>query len=68
MPVQWRDKDWECLWEVVREESGIRRHMEACGLLKFFDFPLMSSQEYLLQYMIYIYIWSIDLQCFIVRG
>jgi hypothetical protein len=40
--------------------------LAACGLLKFFDFPLIRSQEFLLQYLIGM--WSTDLQCFIVRG
>jgi hypothetical protein len=50
MPVHWRERDWEHLWEAVREESGVRRLLAACGLLKFFDCPLIQSQEYLLQY------------------
>jgi hypothetical protein len=51
---------------VVREKPGVQRHLVACGLLKFFDFPLIWSQEFLLQYLISM--WSVDLQCFIVRG
>jgi hypothetical protein len=66
MPVHWREWDWECLREAVREESGIQRPLAACGLLKFFDCPLIRSQEYLLQCLISM--WSTDLQCFIVRG
>jgi hypothetical protein len=66
MPVHWRERDWECLREVVREEPGVQRLLAACGLLKFFDCPLIRSQEYLLQYLISM--WSTDLQCFIVWG
>jgi hypothetical protein len=44
----------------------VQRHLAACGLLKFFDCPLIRSQEFLLQYLIGM--WSTDLQCFIVRG
>jgi hypothetical protein len=50
----------------VRQQSGVQRHLAACGLLKFFDFPLIWSQDFLLQYLIAM--WSTDLQCFIVRG
>jgi hypothetical protein len=66
MSVHWRERDWEHLREAVREESGIQRLLAACGLLKFFDCPLIRAQEYLLQYLISM--WSTELQCFIVRG
>jgi hypothetical protein len=45
---------------------GCSRLLVAYGILKFFDFPLIRSQEYLLQYLISM--WSTDLECFIVRG
>jgi hypothetical protein len=50
----------------VREEPGAQGHLAAYGLLKFFNYPLIRSQEYLIQYLISM--WSVDLQCFIVRG
>jgi hypothetical protein len=43
MPFHWRERDWEHLWEVVREELGVQRLLAAYGLLKFFDFPLIRS-------------------------
>jgi hypothetical protein len=47
-------------------QPGVCRHLAACGLLKFFDYPLIRSQEYLLQFLIRM--WITDLQCFMVRG
>jgi hypothetical protein len=66
MSVHWREWDWDRLREAVREHPGVRRHLAACGLLKFFDCPLIWSQEFLLQF--FIRMWSTDLQCFMVRG
>jgi hypothetical protein len=40
--------------------------LAACGLLKFFECPLLRAQEYLLQFLISM--WSPELQCFIVHG
>jgi hypothetical protein len=60
------ERYWEPLWEVVREEPGIQRLLAACRLLKLFDYPLIRSWKYLIQYLISM--WSIDLQCFIVWG
>jgi hypothetical protein len=54
------------IWEVVRVQSGVQRYLTACGFLKFFDYPLIRSHEFLLQYLIGM--WSTDLQCFIVIG
>jgi hypothetical protein len=65
-PVHWREFDWEYLREAVREEIGIQRLLEACGLLKFFDCPLIQSWEFLCQYMISM--WITNMKCFIVRG
>jgi hypothetical protein len=48
------------------EEPGVRATLAACGLLKFFECPLIWVQEYLLQFLIRR--WSPDLHCFIVRG
>jgi hypothetical protein len=51
---------------VAIEEPGIRATLAACGLLKFFEFLLIWVQEYLLQFLIWM--WSLDLHCFMVRG
>jgi hypothetical protein len=51
---------------VAIEEPGIHVTLAACGLLKFFEYPLIWTQEYLLQFLIRM--WSPDLHCFIVRG
>jgi hypothetical protein len=48
------------------EEPGVHATLEAYGLLKFFEYPLIRVQEYLLQFLIHM--WSQDLHCFIVRG
>jgi hypothetical protein len=48
------------------EEPGIRVTLVACGLLKFFECPLIWVQEYLLHFLIRM--WSLDLHCFIVWG
>jgi hypothetical protein len=66
MPVNWREREWERLREAVRQKLGVRRHLAARGLLKFFDFPLIRLHDFLLQYLISM--WRTDLQCFIVRG
>jgi hypothetical protein len=51
---------------VAIEEPGVRATLAACGLLKFFECPLIWVQEYLLQFLIRM--WSLDLHCFMVRG
>jgi hypothetical protein len=51
---------------VAIEEPGVRATLAACGLLKFFECPLIRAQEYLLQFLIQM--WSPDLHCFMVRG
>jgi hypothetical protein len=51
---------------VAIEEPGVRATLAACGLLKFIECPLIRVQEYLLQFLIWM--WSLDLHCFIVRG
>jgi hypothetical protein len=48
------------------EEPGVHATLAACGLLKFFECPLIRAQEYLLQFLIRM--WSLDLHCFMVRG
>jgi hypothetical protein len=47
------------------EESGVCATLIACGLLKFFECPLIWAQEYLLQFLIWM--WSPNLHCFMVR-
>jgi hypothetical protein len=67
MPVGWRERDWSQLRDVVAiEEPGVHATLAACGLLKFFECPLIRAQEYLLQFLIQM--WSPDLHCFMVRG
>jgi hypothetical protein len=67
MPVHWRERDWSQLRDVMDiKESGVRATLETCGLLKFFECPLIWAQEYLLQFLIQM--WSLDLHCFMVRG
>jgi hypothetical protein len=51
---------------VTNEEPMVRDTLAACGLLKFFECPLIRAQEYLLQFLIRM--WSPDLHCFMVRG
>jgi hypothetical protein len=48
------------------EEPGVHATLAACGLLKFFECPLIQAQEYLLQFLIQM--WSPYLHYFIVRG
>jgi hypothetical protein len=48
------------------EDPGVHTTLAACGLLKFFECPLIRAQEYLLQFLIWM--WSLDLHCFIVWG
>jgi hypothetical protein len=67
MVVHWREKDWSHLREAVTiEESTVHATLVACGLLKFFECPLIRAQEYLLQFLIQM--WSPDIHCFMVRG
>jgi hypothetical protein len=51
---------------VAIEEMGVCATLAACGLLKFFEFPLIRAQEYLLQFLIHM--WSPDLHYFMVQG
>jgi hypothetical protein len=67
MSVHWRERDWSCLREAVRdEEPTVWDTLAACGLLKFFECSLVRAQEYLLQFLISM--WSLDLHCFMVWG
>jgi hypothetical protein len=51
---------------VAIEDPGVCATLEACGLLKFFECPLIRAQEYLLQFLIQM--WSPELHYFLVRG
>jgi hypothetical protein len=67
MPVRWRERDWAQLREAVAIEGpGVRATLATCGLLKFFECPLIRAQEYLLQFLLQM--WSPELHCFLVRG
>ena len=67
MSVHWRERDWSQLREAMtNEELSVRDTLATCGLLKFFECPLVWAQEYLLQFLIRM--WSPDLHCFMVRG
>jgi hypothetical protein len=49
MSIHWRERDWAQWREVVRdEEMAIHGALAACGLLKFFECSLVTTQEYLL--------------------
>jgi hypothetical protein len=49
MSVHWRERDWSQLREAVAiEEPIVRDTFTPCGLLKFFECPLIRAQEYLL--------------------
>jgi hypothetical protein len=41
MLVHWKESYWYWLREFVRENTGVRRYLAACGLLKLFDYPLI---------------------------
>jgi hypothetical protein len=67
MSVHWRERDWSCLQEAVRDEEPIVRDtLETCGLLKFFECSLLREHEYLLEFLISM--WSLDRHCFIMWG
>jgi hypothetical protein len=67
MDVRWRERDWSQLRDVVANAGpAVRAALATCGLLKFFECPLIRAQEYLLQFLLQM--WSLDLHCFLVRG
>jgi hypothetical protein len=67
MDVRWCEWDWELLREEVAEaRPTVRASLVASGLLKFFEFPLIQAQEYLLQFLIEM--WSPEQHCFLMRG
>jgi hypothetical protein len=51
---------------VAIEELGVCATLVAYEMLKFFECPLIQAQEYLLQFLIWM--WSLDLHCFILWG
>jgi hypothetical protein len=51
---------------VAIEEPGVRATLATCGLLKFFECPLIQAHEYLLQFLLQM--WSPELHCFLMRG
>jgi hypothetical protein len=58
MSIHWRERDWACLREAVRdEEPSGSWTLAACGLLKFFECSLVRAQEYLLQFLIRCGVW-----------
>jgi hypothetical protein len=48
------------------EDPTVRDALAACGMLKFFECPLLRAQEYRLQFLISM--WSLELHCFIMCG
>jgi hypothetical protein len=67
MPVQWQERDWAQLRDVMAiEGTGVRATLATCGLLNFFECLLIQAQEYLLQFLIQM--WSPELHCFLMRG
>jgi hypothetical protein len=67
MSIHWRERDWSRLREAVtNEEPTVHDTLAACGLLKFFECPLIRAQEFLLQFLIRM--WDLDRHCFMVRG
>jgi hypothetical protein len=67
MPVRWQKRDWAQLRDVVAIEGpSVRATLATCGLLKFFECPLIRAQQYLLQFLIQM--WSLELHCFLVQG
>jgi hypothetical protein len=67
MAVQWRERDWSQLRDAVANVGPeVRATLATCGLLKFFECPLVRAQEYLLQFLLHM--WSPELHCFLVQG
>jgi hypothetical protein len=67
MDVQWRERDWSQLRDVVANAGPtVRAALATSGLLKFFECLLIWEQEYLLQFLLQML--SPDLHCFLVRG
>jgi hypothetical protein len=67
MLVWWKERDWAQLRDTVAiEDPGVHATLATCGLLNFFECPLIWEQEYLLQFLIQM--WSPELHCFLVRG
>jgi hypothetical protein len=67
MMVGWQERDWSQMRDVVAiEEPGVHATLVAYGILKFFECPLIWAQEYLLQFLIWM--WSPDLHFFMVWG
>jgi hypothetical protein len=67
MSVGWQEQDWSQLRDAMSiEDLGVHATLVSCGLLKFFECPLIQAQEYLLQFLIWM--WSPDLHGFMVRG
>jgi hypothetical protein len=48
------------------EGLGVRVTLATCGLLKFFECPLIQAHECLLQFLLQM--WSLKLHCFLMRG
>jgi hypothetical protein len=67
MPVWWRERDWAQLRDAMAiEEPRVRATLATCGLLKFFECPLIQAHKYLIQFLLQM--WSPELHCFVVRG
>jgi hypothetical protein len=53
MAVRWRERDWSQLrYAVANGGPEVRATLATCGLLKFFECPLIQTQEYLLQFLL----------------
>jgi hypothetical protein len=53
MAVRWRERDWSQLRDAVANVGPeVRATLATCGLLKFFECPLIWTQEYLLQFLL----------------
>jgi hypothetical protein len=51
---------------MTNEKPKVCDTLVACGLLKFFECPLIWAQKYLLQFLIQM--WSPYLHCFMLQG
>jgi hypothetical protein len=67
MDARWCERDWSQLRDVVvNAQPAVRATLATIGLLKFFECPLIRAHEYLLQFLLQM--WIPDQHCFLMRG
>jgi len=66
MYVPWREREYKDIDSLVSEDPSALTILAQCGLLKYFQCPLMRAQHRLLNALVYY--WHPDAEAFMLEG